>query len=163
MVSTSLILAVGCPWISNRKLHTVCRVLFSLMLASKELVAFAFTSSAGNDNSYSNMNLNVLPLAPVFGTYPNGVTMWSTAINNNGTAILETRIVGYQTMFAASDNAGYNCEEAQRLFLPTDPKLCYNNRGMYSPVISSGGGAFYKWNGNVQIGGGIMTGYMTND
>ncbi|KAG0341967.1 hypothetical protein BG000_007415 [Podila horticola] len=93
----------------------------------------------------------------------NGVTMWSTLINNNGTAILETRIVGYQTMFAATDNAGYNCEEAQRLFLPTDPKLCHNNRGMYSPVISGGGGAFYKWSGNVQIGGGIMTDYVTND
>lgn len=62
---------------------------------SKDLVTFAFKSNGWNDISYSSMNLNILPLAPVFSTYPSGVTVWSTLINKNGTAILETGIVGY--------------------------------------------------------------------
>lgn len=64
-------------------------------------------------------------------------------------------------MLTATENSGYSFKEAQRLFLPTDPKLCYNNWGTYGPVIS--GGAFYKWSENVQIGGGIMTDYVTQD
>ncbi|KAG0093017.1 hypothetical protein BGZ93_008072 [Podila epicladia] len=133
---------------------------------SKELVVFGFSARIGDneipENGFSNnnMNINILPLAPVFETYPNGITVWATLINNNGTAILETGIVGYYNMYAASDNAGYDCKVAQRLFLPQDPELCYDNWGLYGPVII-GGGAFYKWSGNVQIGGGIMTDYVT--
>ncbi|KAG0354914.1 hypothetical protein BGZ54_001413 [Gamsiella multidivaricata] len=70
--------------------------------------------NGGFNNTCYNTNINIIPLYPTGITSPSGIVAWAALIDNNGTAILETGMVGYRSM--REGPSGYTAALAKSCF-----------------------------------------------
>lgn len=121
----------------------------------KDMVATYFTPDISYRNTTAyNTNIDFIPHTPTGLTTPSSLTTWATLMDQNGTAILETGIVGFRSMRAG--RIGFNCSVAQTMFVEGDPSLCFDNWVEGNPSVR-GGGLYINRTGSVQTMGAILT------
>ncbi|KAF8930539.1 hypothetical protein BGZ52_000995 [Haplosporangium bisporale] len=121
----------------------------------KDLVATYFTPDVSYHNTTAyNTNIDFIPHTPTGLTTPSSLTTWAALMDQNGTAILETGIVGFRSM--RSGLIGFNCSVAQDMFVEGDPSLCFDNWVEGNPSVN-GGGMYMNRTGSVQTSGAILT------
>ncbi|KAG0334843.1 hypothetical protein BG000_008008 [Podila horticola] len=120
----------------------------------KDTVATFFTprTSVRNTTGF-NPNVDFIPHPPTGITTPSSLTAWAALMNMNGTAILETGIVGFRSMRAG--RIGFNCSVAQAMFVEGDPSLCFDNWIEGNPTVR-GGGMYINRTGSIQTNGAIL-------
>lgn len=121
----------------------------------KDMVATYFTPGVSYHNTTAyNTNIDFIPHTPTGLTTPSSLTTWAALMDQNGTAILETGIVGFRSM--RSGRIGFNCSVAQDMFVEGDPSLCFDNWVEGNPSVN-GGGMYINRTGSVQTSGAILT------